>query len=200
MARAFRGISDLVYAEVTKDDSTSYTTGTVKSLAPIAEMSREIETSSETHYYDNKPLINIDTEGADTVNLNVTAIDMEVLADLLGYDYNSSNKVMVEGERQVKHFALGYKTKMTDGSVRAVWRYKGTFDVPNETAGTIDDGTDANGQELTFHGLMTEHEFTYNGKTQAARSGYEEDPTGNKDFTTFFATVQTPDVIFAPSV
>lgn len=197
----YRGVSDLVYAEVTKDDNDTnggYTTGTVKSLAPVAEISRTTESSSEAHYYDNKPLIVIDSTGADELTLTVAAIPLDVLADITGQVYDQTLGALIEGDRTPKYFAIGYKTKKTNGDEVYVWRYKGTFGIPDETAATEDDGTDANGQELTFTGVTTTHKFTKNNA--GAKALVVDTGAGTADVSGFFTTVTTPDTLQAVTV
>ena len=60
----FRGTDDLFCAEVlTDEDGSGYTTGTVFKLAPVAEISKTTETSSENKYYDNIVAATINAEG-----------------------------------------------------------------------------------------------------------------------------------------
>lgn len=194
----YRGVSDLVYAEVTKDDNEStggYITGTVKPLAPVAEISKTTESSSEAHYYDNKPLIVIDSTGADELTLTVAAIPLDVLADITGQVYDQTLGALIEGDRTPKYFAIGYKTKKTNGDEVYVWRYKGTFAIPDETSATENDGTDANGQELTFTGVTTTHKFTKNNA--GAKALVVDTGAGTADVSEFFKTVVTPDSLTA---
>lgn len=173
MAIEFRGCKRLVYAEVTKDNNLTgttqapegYITGTVKELAPVAEISKSVETSSEAHYYDNKAAIVINSEGADTVTFTIAVPSDEVLADITGRVYDSTLKRFIESERIQKYFAVGYILgEKGDGEdERYVWRYKGTFNIPDETSATEDNGTGANNMSLEYTGIYTDHEFT-NGK------------------------------------
>ena len=195
----YRGVEGLVYAEVTKDNNSSeqgegYVTGTVKELAGVAEISKSTESSSEPHYYDNIPAVVINSTGSDEITINTSAIPLDVLADITGQYYDQATGMYVEKERTPKYFAIGYKTKDTDGNVYFVWRLKGTFSVPDQTNTTENDGTDANGQELTFTGISTTHKFT---KTSAPAKAVTVN-TGLDliaDKVNFFATVQTPDTI-----
>ena len=163
----FRGCKRLVFAEVTSDtnEAEGYKTGTVKVLAPVAEISKTVETSSESHYYDNKAQIVINSEGADTVTFTIAIPADEILAEITGRTYDSTGKKFIESERVNKYFAVGYILGETgDGEdERYVWRYKGKFNIPDETAATADSGTAANNMSLQFQGIYTEHEFT-NGK------------------------------------
>ena len=87
MAVEFRGCRNLVYAEVVTDDNETpggYTVGEVKTLAPVAEISKVVETSSEAKYYDNVAAIIIDSEGSDTVTFTIAVPSDEVLADISG--------------------------------------------------------------------------------------------------------------------
>lgn len=195
----YRGVSDLVYAEVTNDDNSSeqgkgYVTGTVKPLAGVAEISKATDSTNEPHYYDNIPAVVISSTGSDEVTINASAIPLDVLAEITGQYYDSATGMMVEKERQSKYFAIGYKTKTTDGKEIYVWRLKGSFNIPDQTSATEDDGTDANGQELTFTGISTTHKFTKTSspaKSVVVNTGLDL----IADKANFFATVQTPDTI-----
>lgn len=194
----YRGIEGLVYAEVTKDNNDSgtgegYVTGTVKPLAGVAELSRTTESSSEPHYYDNIPAIVINSTGSDEVTINCSAIPFDVLADITGQVYDNATGAFIEGERTPKYFALGYKTKKTNGDEVYVWRLKGQFSIPDSTHATEDDGTDANGQEITYTGISTTHKFTKTGK--GAKALNVDVAKGLADVTTFFSTVTTPDTL-----
>ena len=154
MAVEFRGCKKLVFAEVTADTAESYTTGDVTALAPVAEISKTVETSSEAHYYDNKAAIIIDSEGADTVTFTIAVPNDETLAKITGRTYDSTSKMFIESERETKYFAVGYilGEEGEGEDERYVWRYKGTFNIPDETSATKDNGTSANNMSLEFTG------------------------------------------------
>lgn len=193
----YRGVEGLVYAEVTADDDKSYTTGEVKPLAGVAEIGRTTETSSEPHYYDNVPAVVVSSTGSDEVTCTVSAIPLDVLAEITGQQYDSNLGVLIEGERVTKYFALGYKAKKTNGKEVYVWRYKGQFSIPDSTHATEDDGTDANGQEITYTGISTTHKFTKTGKRAKAMNVDLEADKAN--VSTFFDTVTTPDTLTTKS-
>ena len=193
----YRGVEGLVYAEVTADDDKSYTTGDVKQLAGVAEIGRTTETSSEPHYYDNVPAVVVSSTGSDEVTCTVSAIPLDVLAEITGQQYDSNLGVLIEGERETKYFALGYKAKKTNGKEVYVWRYKGQFSIPDSTHATEDDGTDANGQEITYTGISTTHKFTKTSKRAKAMNVDLEADKAN--VSTFFDTVTTPDTLTAKS-
>lgn len=209
MAVEFRGCKKLVFAEVTKDNNGSgsgdgYVTGTVKALAPVAEISKAVETSSAAHYYDNNAAIVIDSEGADTVTFTIAVPTDAVLAEITGRTYDATKKMFIESERVQKYFAVGYILgEAGEGEdERYVWRYKGTFSIPEETAATKDDGTDANNMSLEFTGIYTEHVFD-NGKGTdvegTAKAAYvrASDLPTNCTEAKWFASVSTPDTTFA---
>jgi len=189
----YRGVSDLYYAEVTEDSENAYTTGTPVRLAGVATISKTTSSSVAAHYYDNAPAVVISASGADEVTLTVSAIPIEVLADVTGQVYDSTHGAIIEGQREHKYFAIGYKTKRTDDSEVYVWRLKGVFNIPDQTNATEDDGTDANGQELTYTGVQTIHEFTATG--QGARAIVADAGLELAQVTDWFDAVVTPDTI-----
>ena len=199
----FRGCDNLVIAEVTGDDNTGYTTGAVEILAPLAEVSKTVESSSETHYYDNTGMIVIQAEGSDTITLTVPALPLGKLATITGKVVDSATGAFIDCPPVEKYFALGYRLKLTDGTYRYVWRLKGSFAIPDETSATEDNGTGTNNQQLTYTGIKTAYEFTNGGGTnvKARASGVVIDERDGKcDLSTFFSTVQTPDTIAALAI
>lgn len=191
----YRGVDNLVIAEITQDDEEAYVTGEVKRLAAVAEISKTTESSSEAHYYDNAPKIVINSSGSDEITCTVSAIPLDVLADITGQTYDETLGVLIEGTRKIKYFALGYIAKKTDGTEVYVWRLKGTFGVPDSTHVTENDGTDANGQEVIYTGVQTTHKFTKTGEGCAAIN--VDTGVGNADVSKFFDTVTTPDTLKA---
>ena len=200
MAIEFRACKNLVYAEITAD-GTEYTTGEVKLLAPVAEISKTVETSSESHFYDNKAAIIIDSEGADTVTFTIALPGDETYADITGRTYDETKKTFIESEREQKYFAVGYILgEVGEGEdERLVWRYKGTFNIPDETAATKDNGTAANNMSLVYTGIYTEHEFANGkgtGKKGSAKAMFIRQSSDVATAEQWFAEVATPDTTF----
>ncbi|MBD5142998.1 MAG: hypothetical protein HDT22_05215 [Ruminococcus sp.] len=190
----FRGCDNLVIAEVTSDSSAGYTVGEVKELAPVAEISKKVETSTAKKYYDNVAKITIRSEGSDEITLTVPALNLSMLGWISGKDIDEDTGAFLDTPAVERKFALGYRIKLTDGTYRYVWRLKGTFSIPDETSNTEDDGTDSSNQQLTYSGDRTIFKFTRNQKRAKAVVLDERD--GKCDFDTFFDTVKTPDSIY----
>ena len=74
-----------------------------------------------------------------------------------------------------------------------MWRSKGQFSPPNSTHATKNEGTESNGQTITFTGIST------TGRSKASGIPFRAvivDQSINKwDEEEFFAQVQTPDTI-----
>lgn len=194
----YRGVENAVYAEVLQDTAEAFVTGPVKDFTGVSEIGKSTDSSNETHYYDNLPAIVIDSVGSDEISINASGIPLDVQADISGQYYDAATGMLVEQEGTPKYFAFGYITEKTDGSKVLVWRLKGKFSIPGVTAATKDDGTDANGQELTYTGISTVHKFTANGKPARA---VNIDTSVNQlmSESAFFASVQTPDTIATAS-
>lgn len=196
----WRGVEGLVAAEVTVDDNETgdghgYVTGSVFAIAGVAEISRTTDSSNEAHYYDNIPAVIVSNTASDTVTITASAIPFDVLAEITGQNYDATTGALIEGPRAFKYFALGYKTKKTNGDEVYVWRYKGTFSIPDQTNSTENDGTDANGQEIVYTGISTTHKFTKTNKGAKALNVDLGKDLAN--VTTFFDTVTTPDSLAA---
>lgn len=198
----FRGIDNFYFAEVTKDDVSGYACSTPIHI-PIQEVGKTTDSSSEAHYYDNKAMIVVNSESADTISLTLAPPALDKLAAMIGKSFDASTGMLVDSPRQNKYYAIMYRTKGTDGGYRYVSRLKGQFNIPEETNATENDGTDTNNTTIEFTGIYTEHEFTkgiFNGVSweKAGAKGIVVDARyGKCDVSTFFSQVQTPDTIQA---
>ena len=65
MAQEYRGCRRLVYAEVLTDTAEGMTFGEVKPFAPVQTISKNVEYSTATSYYDNVAHNTRKAEGAD---------------------------------------------------------------------------------------------------------------------------------------
>ena len=190
----FRGCDNLVMAKVTADSaSTGYAAGTVIPLAPVAEIAKTVENSSETHYYDNIGMIIIRSEGSDEITLTVPALPLTTLAQAIGKTVDETTGAFIDSEADEVYWAIGYRLRLTDGTFRYVWRLKGSFSIPDETSATENSGTDTNNQTLVYTGVKTIAKFNYDGKH--AKGVVLDERDGKCDLTTFFDKVQTPDTI-----
>lgn len=196
----FRGVDNFYFAEVIKDDAEGYVCGTPVHI-PVQEVGKTTDSSSEAHYYDNKAMIVVNSESADTITLTLAPPALDKLSQLTGKSFDATTGMMVDSPRQNKYFAIMYRTKGTDGGYRYVSRLKGQFNIPEETNQTEDDGTDTNNTQIEFTGIYTEHEFTkgiYDGSnwSKAGVKGIVVDARyGLADVSTFFGQIQTPDTI-----
>lgn len=199
----YRGIDNLVIAEVLTDDndeSGGYTTGPVEPLLPIAELGKTTESSAEAHHYDNQPMIMVTSEGPDELTITGAGLSPEMRAKITGRSYDDTTGALIEGPRVIRHFAIGYRTLDTSGHERLVWRYKGVFNIPDENHKTIDNSTEANGTELTYTGIYTTHKFD---KGKLNEDGVWEPAPAKAmvvdaykklaDVSKFFDTVTSPD-------
>lgn len=189
----FRGTDNLWVAKVTKDDNTGYTFGALVNLAPTGQISRQVNSSSETHYYSNVGMITIVTKGGDTVTITVPVLSLEKLGLLTGQTVDPTTGALITGELEETYFALIYRIQLTDNSWRYVVKYKAQLSQPpEEVSQTRSDGVNTNNQQLVFTCNKTIYEFENGGHVD----GIEVDERDNLcDFDSFFTTVYTPDTI-----
>lgn len=200
----FRGVDSLYVAEVLKDDNEAdggYECETPVYLAPVAEVGKSTDSSSEAHYYDNKAMIVVNSESADKISITMAPPVLDKLAKIIGKSFDATTGMMIDCPRQNKYFALMYRTKGTDGAYRYVSRLKGTFSIPEDSNATENDGTDTTNTSIEYTGIYTTHEFNkgmYDGSKweKAGAKGVVVDTRyGLADVSKFFEQIQTPDTI-----
>lgn len=197
----YRGCESIYVARVTADDSEEYTCDTPQYLAGASEISRTIESDTQTKYYDNGPAIQVSAVSAPELTLSVSALTNKKLAYITGYAYDTTLDALDLGDITPVDVALMYKYQMDNGDASYVVFYKGRFSIPEGSYATIaDDAGSGTGCELTYKASKTTHAFTATGK-QGIGQEYlcpGDDLTKAKaNLSSFFDKVETPDTIEA---
>lgn len=197
-----RGCEGLVYAKVLTDTETEMTFGEVKDLIGLASISKEVESSTDTSYYDNAARSTIYAEGADTTTISGSLIDDATLAEIMGKTFDETIGGFLDSEGgEPPYVALGYKTQNTAGETQYIWKYKGTFAFPSEEAQTKNSGTDRTGTELTYSAVYPTCKFANGGgqgKAASVKMLRLNDKLADEagiDLSKFFEQVTTPDNI-----
>lgn len=197
----YRGCESIYVARVTADDYEEYTCDTPQYLAGASEISRTIESDTQTKYYDNGPVIQVTAVSAPELTLSVSALTNKKMAYITGYAYDTTLDALDLGDITPVDVALMYKYQMDNGDASYVVFYKGRFSIPEGSYSTIaNDAGSGIGCELTYKASKTTHVFTATGK-QGIGQEYlcpGDDLTKAKaDLSSFFDKVETPDTIEA---
>lgn len=162
----FRGCDECYVAKLLTDDADGVTYGPLKKLFPLGEVGKSTSSDSSASYADNKALLIVNSEGNDEIALTGFGIPLDMLAEITGKKFDEATGAFIDNVRTVDYYALIYREKLTNGKYRYHSRLKGTFNIPDENSATEDDGTDSQGQELTYNGIFTTHEFANGGSAK----------------------------------
>ena len=195
----WRGVKNIYAAEILCDDNDSsaghgYVTDTPFKVAGAANVSVEVDNSSDTHYYDNEGVIVTTAEGATTATMETSGLDNVVYAKITGYLYNQYTGAVIEAKRSVRYFAVLYQYEDTDGNEWYRVLYKVMFQIPSSNHVTMNNSTDANGQTVVASAIRTTHKFA-NAGNEGVKTMAFNGSEGKVVTTGFFTNVITPDNI-----
>lgn len=201
MAQEYRGCRKLVYAEVKTDTAEGMTFGEVKPFAPVQTISKNVEYSTATSYYDNVAHNTRKSEGADETEFTHAVPSDEVMADIEGKYYDPTTGIYSDSPISNKTFAVGYIFDEEGDSEEEnfCWKLKGTFKVGSVEHQTKDDGTDVTNVTTTFTAIYPQATFTHGGadgtggKSKGVRIKKSKGIMTEKEF---FKTPQTVDTVF----
>jgi phi13 family phage major tail protein len=189
------GLDSLYIAEVTQDDATGYVADTPIYFAPAAEASAEPSTSQNTQYADDGPYDVIVGEGETAITLTVTGIPSEVLAAITGNSFDTvSGRIFDEGGTPPE-YALGFRSKKSNGSYRYFWYMKGRFSVPSESFTTKNDSPEPQPVQITFTAVRTIYQFDVGDHNATVKRVFGDTDTTNFSATGWFTQVQTPSAV-----
>lgn len=189
-----RGLSNVVVAPVIADNEEAFTTGEVRKLIPAGEMAVTVDNEKTQTWFDNTVFAEIGREGASEITITGAGLRAAAIAALNNKKIDETTGAVLDSGNfgVVQYFALGAEKLNIDGTKELVWFTKGSFAIPDESAKTIGEDTDASGTELTYAAIPTIHRFAATGET-CKRVVIDTEDTKVKADADWFAQVVTPD-------
>ena len=203
MGVQYRGCSRLYYAIETEDPTTGAVSyGTVKQLAPVKSVSRDLTSDNEPVYADNVLQDRVYGANQVTRTFETVRIAPEVVAELLGENVitigtGQTAQTAVASRpdgSQRPYVAIGYA--LHDGNVdqpcEVVWAYHCKVNSISVSSATIDDGTGSEGQSVEIVNSAPKKAWTTTNERNLDFDLVIDDNNKEK-VDTFFAQVVTPD-------
>ena len=157
----YRGVRMVCGATVTENDS-GYVGGEWRRLFGAQGITVTPNESSETHYYDNRPAIQIDTEGAIDVAMTVSIPELDTKAWLDGKTITEKG-MYIGTPKKGGYKALCFIGAKDDGTEELNIFYKGKFTGGETTHNTKDDGTEATNTTYNFGSIYTNNNIAKDG-------------------------------------
>lgn len=149
----YRGVRMVCGAEVT-EGADGYVGGFWRRLFGAQGITVTPNESSETHYYDNRAAIQIDTEGAIDVAMTVSIPELKTKAWLDGKTI-TENGLYVGTPKKGGYKAVCFIGAKDDGTEELNIFYKGKFAGGETTHNTTDDGTEATNTTYNYGAIYT---------------------------------------------
>ncbi|MDF2788684.1 MAG: phage tail protein [Neobacillus sp.] len=149
-------LDKLVYALVTKDDETGYTTGPVKTFAPAMSANVNRNSSSTSLSADNGVKAIATSTGDTELELGTSSIPLPVQAEVLGHELRAGVLIRKKTDK-APYIAVGFRSENDDNSDKLVWLYKGKFQVPGQEFATK--GESVEFQTRTITGKFASRDF-----------------------------------------
>lgn len=140
-------LRDIVVSKLLTDEKGNVSYGPVKDYAPAKTATITPSSSNVPEYADDGIIDVISSNGSYTLSLGTSGVDDEVLADILGLDYEEGLTVYTK-DRVSPFVAVGFKSKKADGSFGYVWMLKGKFSVPSSEFATQEDTPSPQGKTI----------------------------------------------------
>lgn len=136
------GVRDVVFAKLTKDDSTGVTyDAEIKQAPGVIEVALTANVTNEQLGADDVEIYEIlsSLNGFD-VSVTMASLGTDCSAYLLGGTVDSNGVLIDKSDDQAPYVAMGFKTARSDGSDDYIWLYKGKFGHSDATFRTKEKG------------------------------------------------------------
>jgi phi13 family phage major tail protein len=186
------GLDSIYVATVTVDSATEYTAGTPEVLAPAAEISLKPVSSQETQYADNQPYDVFAAEAETDLEITLTGVPSEMLALILGSQFDAANGRVYDNAGTPPYMALGFRSMKSNGKYRYTWLQKVQFSPPEEGAVTKADKATPKTIKLGCKAIKTTYKWDLGDVTDSVKRVYGDEDTDSFSATGWFSAVQVP--------
>lgn len=187
------GLRDLYIAEITQDDADAYAAETPQAFCPAVNASHKPKASSKTQYADDAAFDVMMNEGETEITLEVTNIPLELLALVLGREFDASTGRLFDNAGAVPpDMALSFRSVKSNGSYKYYQYLRGKFSIPEEEQATKGDSPDPKTIKIVFTAVKTTHEFDLGDINDGVKRVVGDEDISGFDGSTWFDAVQVP--------
>ncbi|SFR15248.1 major tail protein, partial [Desulfoscipio geothermicus] len=154
--KAIIGVDSVHYALLISDTSSGASWQAAVALPGVTELGVNPNGAVATLFADNGPAVTANSIGEIEVSLNMADLTPEERAILLGHE-RSGGVTKFKSSDISPEVALGFRTKLSDGTYGYVWLMKGKFAETEETIET--QGDSVNFQVAALTGKFTILEY-----------------------------------------
>lgn len=190
--RSVLGLRDLYIALITQDDANAYAAGTPQYFAPAVTASQSPTVNSKTQFADDESFDVMTAEGETKVELEVTAIPLEMQALVLGKVYDAATGRMFDNGGTPPDVALSFRSVKSNGSYLYYQYLKGKFSSPSQESATKTDAPDPKNTKITFTGVKTIYQFDLGSVNDGVKRVVGDQDADGFDGATWFDNVQVP--------
>lgn len=186
------GLRDLYIALVTQDDASAYAAGSPQYFAPAVNASQAPTVNSKTQFADDQPFDVMTAEGETKIELEVTAIPLEMQALVLGKEYDATTGRMFDNGGTPPDVALSFRAVKSNGSYVYFQYLKGKFSSPSQESATKTDSPDPKTTKITFTAVKTIYQFDLGDVNDGVKRVVGDEDATDFDGSTWFSAVQVP--------
>lgn len=145
----FIGVYNLKYSKLIKDDATGVEYEAIKTIPGLTTISVEPSSNEATFYGDNQAMETVKRLGEIKVSIETGSLPLEVLADLMGHEYDEENERMICRATDVApNVGLMYTRNKANGELRHVKIFKMVFGLNTDEATTNGDSVEFQGDSI----------------------------------------------------
>lgn len=136
---AIKGLKDLHYAIITKENDEETIYGEVKPLGPARTFNIQPTVNTADLRADDGTLFSDSAKGPSTITLNTAYLDAAVEADILGKKLDERGGVVDGGNDDAPYIAIGGRALSARGGYEWFWVYRIKFAPGEENKETLED-------------------------------------------------------------
>lgn len=186
------GVRDLMYAKVISDTKDGAVYGEIKPLADVINITITPTVSTNQVYASDKVAASAVSFGGAEVELEITQLDPDKVADILGIQKDAKGVLNYSGDINPDYVGIFFRSPLHNGSFRYVQLVKGMFSLGDSAYATK--GESVEFQNTTISGNFITRDFDNMWRFEMDDNETDADATVIADwFTTpYNGSVQAP--------